>query len=141
MRTILRAVVIAFVLSGSANAATQAVLHKNPNCGCCDEYAKELEKHGYQVTLEDTTDLKSVRMAAGVPEQLAGCHTMIIGDYVIEGLVPVNIVDRLLREKPPIRGISLPGMPVGAPGMPGPKEGTFQIYEIKDGEQKIYAVE
>jgi hypothetical protein len=141
MRTILNVVTLSLVFSTSAGAATQAVLHKNPNCGCCDEYAKELEKHGYRVKLEDTTDLKSVRMTAGVPEQLAGCHTMIIGDYVIEGLVPVDIVDRLLREKPPIRGISLPGMPVGAPGMPGPKEGPFQIYEIKEGEQKIYAVE
>jgi hypothetical protein len=141
MHTVIKVLFFSMIFTGSANAATQAVLHKNPQCGCCDEYAKVLEQHGYQVKLENTTDLQSVRTAAGVPEQLAGCHTMMIGDYVVEGLVPVSILNRLLKEKPQIRGISLPGMPVGAPGMPGPKEGPFKIYEIKDGEPKVYAIE
>src|SRR5687767_1845147 len=128
MPTIIKALFMSLLFTASAEAAQQAVLHKNPNCGCCDEYARVLEQHGYQVKLENTTDLQSVRKSAGVPEQLAGCHTMMIGDYVVEGLVPVNILDRLLKEKPAIRGVSLPGMPVGAPGMPGPKEGPFKIY-------------
>jgi hypothetical protein len=141
MRTIIKVLFLSMIFTGSASAAPQSVIHRNPQCGCCDEYAKILEQHGYQVKLEDTTDLQSVRTAAGIPEQLAGCHTMMIEGYVVEGLVPVDILDRLLTERPQIKGISLPGMPVGAPGMPGAKAGQFKIYEIKDGEPKVYAIE
>lgn len=141
MKMFVQSLLASVVLMSTAQAGSQAILHKNPNCGCCDEYAKILEQNGYTVKLQETTDLPSVRMKTGVPEALAGCHTMIIDGYIIEGLVPINVVDRLLKEKPKIRGISLPGMPVGAPGMPGPKEGPFKIYEIEEGEPSVYAIE
>ena len=76
----------------------------------------------------------------GVPEKLAGCHTMLIGGYVVEGHVPVGAINKLLAERPVIRGISLPGMPEGSPGMTGTKTEPFTIYEISD-ETKVYAVE
>lgn len=117
-----------------------ATLHKNPNCGCCDLYAVHLEENGFSVTLENTTDLPSVRSGAGVPAQLAGCHTMFVGDYVVEGLVPAEIVARMLAEKPAIKGISLPGMPIGAPGMPGAKTGPLTVYAFGAGEPTVYAV-
>lgn len=116
-----------------------ATLHKNPNCGCCDVYAGHLKENGFSVTLENTTDLPSVSRAAGVPEQLAGCHTMFVGDYVVEGLVPADIVMRLLTEKPAIKGIALPGMPTGAPGMPGAKARPLVVYAFGDGEPVVYA--
>lgn len=124
-----------------AETPTEGKLYKNPQCGCCDEYAKHLEQNGFEITLENTTDLSSIKKQAGVPEELAACHTMLIGNYVVEGLVPLDTLNRLLTERPEIRGIALPGMPVGAPGMPGPKAEPFKIYTISDGEPTVYAVE
>jgi len=119
----------------------KATLYKNPQCGCCEEYAKLLQQSGLQVELVDTFDLPSVKREHGVPAALEGCHTTIVGGYVIEGLVPVDIVQRLLREKPAIKGISLPGMPAGSPGMMGEKTAPFTVYEISDEPNKVYATE
>lgn len=116
-----------------------ATLHKNPNCGCCDVYAAHLEENGFDVTLVNTTDLSSVSRDAGVPTELAGCHTMFVGGYVVEGLVPADIVARLLSERPEIKGIALPGMPTGAPGMPGPKASPLTVYAFGDGDPVVYA--
>jgi hypothetical protein len=120
-------------------SAIVATLHKNPNCGCCDVYAGHLEENGFSVALVNTTDLPSVSRAAGVPEHLAGCHTMFVGEYVVEGLVPADIVKRMLAEKPYIKGIALPGMPSGAPGMPGAKAGPLIVYAFGAGEPTVYA--
>ncbi len=81
-----------------------------------------------------TNDLAEISRKAGVPSDLEGCHTMFIGDYVVDGHVPLPTVQKLLREKPAIAGITLPGMPSGSPGMNGPKEGSWTIYAVtKDG--------
>lgn len=133
----------ALATAGAAQAAQfgEAKLFKNPQCGCCDAYAEYLEQNGFQVTLQNTADMQSIKQEAGVPEPLVGCHTMLIDGYVVEGLVPLASLTRLLTEKPDIKGISLPGMPLGAPGMSGAKEGPFTIYEISDGPAKVYATE
>src|SRR4051812_15268572 len=80
-------------------------------------------------------------MKAGVPEDLQGCHTILVDDYVIDGHVPVEVIRKLLSERPPIAGITLPGMPEGSPGMSGTKHGPFTIYAVtKDGAApKVYA--
>jgi hypothetical protein len=120
-----------FALDPSASrAAEEAVLYKDPNCGCCGEYAKVLEGEGFRVQIKETTALDALRRMAGVPDKLASCHTMTVGNYVVEGHVPVAAVRKLLAEKPDIRGIALPGMPQGSPGMTGEKEGPFVVYEI-----------
>lgn len=124
-----------------AASAAEATLYKNPQCGCCDEYVKYLEPYGFKIKIENTTDLDSVKKQAGVPEGLGACHTMFIDGYVVEGLVPIDTLQRLLSEKPKIKGISLPGMPFGAPGMSGAKAEPFTMYEISDGPPKVYAVE
>lgn len=129
------------VTAAEAAAPIQAKLFKNPQCGCCDAYAEYLEQNGFEVTLENTTDMQSIKQQAGVSPQLEGCHTMLVDGYVVEGLVPLATLTRLLTERPEIKGISLPGMPVGAPGMPGPKDGPFDIYEISDGAPRVFAVE
>jgi hypothetical protein len=77
----------------------------------------------------------------GVPENLEGCHTTLIGGYVVEGHVPVKTLDRLLTERPKIKGVSLPGMPQGSPGMTGRKSAPFTIYELSPGTPRVYAVE
>lgn len=126
---------------GFANEAKQATLYKNLQCDCCHKYAGYLLLHGIRVEEVNTHDLSQIKREHGVPAQLNGCHTMLIEGYVIEGHVPVKTLRRLLAERPAIKGISLPGMPQGSPGMTGRKAEPFIIYEISNGMPKVYAVE
>jgi hypothetical protein len=113
----------------------RAMLYKNPQCTCCEGYAQYLEKNGFQVEVKPTNDLAEISRAAGVPADLEGCHTMFVGGYVVDGHVPVEIIRKLLAEKPAIAGITLPGMPAGSPGMTGAKTETWTIYAVtKDGK-------
>ncbi|NDK52786.1 DUF411 domain-containing protein [Rhizobium laguerreae] len=141
-----------FLLAGTAMlflpfpalaAPLQATLYKNPQCGCCEGYAAYLRENGFAVDVKPTNDLLEISHKAGVPEGKEGCHTMFIDGYVIDGHVPVDVVRKLLKEKPPIAGITLPGMPMGSPGMTGPKTETFVIYTVpKDGTApEVYATE
>lgn len=146
LRSILMGVSLALgVASAQAVAAERptATLYKNPQCSCCEEYAKYLRRHGYEVKVVATHDLPLIRKRAGIVSgMLEGCHTTLIDKYVVEGHVPVKALDRLLAERPDIRGISLPGMPQGSPGMTGRKSEPFTIYEIgNDATSRVYAVE
>jgi hypothetical protein len=125
------------------NAAPEATLYKNPQCGCCESYADYLRVNGFDVTVKATNDLETINRDAGVPEKLEGCHAMFIDGYVIDGHVPVNVVRRLLSERPKIAGITLPGMPAGSPGMGGTKTEPFVVYALpKDGsEPTVFAKE
>lgn len=119
-----------------------ATLYKNPQCSCCEEYAKYLRQNGYDVKVVATHDLSLIRKQHGVPEKIEGCHATLIDKYVVEGHVPAKTLDKLLTEQPDIKGISLPGMPQGAPGMTGRKTGPFTIYEFGNGgTSRAYAVE
>jgi hypothetical protein len=117
-----------------------ALMYKNPQCGCCEEYAKYLRRNGFKVTVKETHNMSLISRQNGVPEKLAGCHTMLVGGYVVEGHVPVSAINKLLAERPGIKGISLPGMPEGSPGMTGVKTEPFTIYEVSD-EARVFAVE
>jgi hypothetical protein len=137
-------VAVILILSGPALAQgppKQATLYKSPFCGCCEEHARYLRQHGYGVTVVPTGDLTLIRRHHRVPETLAGCHTILIDGYVVEGHVPAAAIDKLLRERPAITGISLPGMPDGSPGMTGAKTAPLTIYVISDGKPMVYAVE
>jgi hypothetical protein len=127
--------------AASAQAAGDAILYKDPHCGCCEAYADYLRTHGFDVTVKQSPDLPAIKRQHGVPGALEGCHTMWIDGYVVEGHVPLATLLRLLAERPAIRGISLPGMPAGSPGMGGEKTAPFTIYEIGDDPTKVYAVE
>ncbi len=140
----LRSLMLALVVLASA-AATRAqtpdaLMYKNPQCGCCEGYAKYLRQNGFKVTVKETHNMSLISRENGVPEKLAGCHTMLIGGYVVEGHVPVSAINKLLKERPNIKGISLPGMPEGSPGMSGEKTEPFTIYEISD-KAKVFMVE
>ena len=130
----------ALALSGPAHAAPIPVtLYKNPECGCCDGYADYLRQHGFAVTAKPTPDLSEISRKAGIPPDLQGCHTAFIGDYVVDGHVPVEAIKKLLAERPAIKGITLPGMPLGSPGMTGDKTEPFTVYAItKDGRSSVY---
>jgi hypothetical protein len=125
----------------AGESSRQATLYKNPQCGCCEGYADYLRDNGFEVTVQPTHDLPLLHRQYGVPEPLVGCHTTLIDGYVVEGHVPIGALLRMLTERPAIKGISLPGMPAGSPGMSGEKTQPFTIYEIGDGEPKVYAVE
>ena len=129
--------------SGPAKAEQPytATLYKNPQCGCCEGYAEYLRENGFAVTVEPTDELVAMSRAAGIADELQGCHLMVVDDYVVSGHVPVDTVNRLLSERPPIKGVTLPGMPMGSPGMVGARTEPFTIYEVGDGPAKIYGVE
>ncbi|UWU24250.1 CopG family transcriptional regulator (plasmid) [Rhizobium sp. CB3060] len=124
-----------------AASGKHAVLYKNPQCSCCEGYADYMRQNGFEVDVKPTNDLAEISRKAGVPEGFEGCHTMFIDGYVIDGHVPVDVVEKLLAEKPAIAGITLPGMPMGSPGMAGTKTENFIIYAVtKDGKAPtIYA--
>lgn len=126
-----------------AEEAIKAILYKSPQCGCCEKYAGYLRNNGFDVAVKSTHELASISRKAGVPAELQGCHTMFVDGYVVEGHVPVTIVRKLLADRPPIAGITLPGMPTGSPGMTGTKKGPFVIYSVpKDGSAPtVYATE
>jgi hypothetical protein len=117
----------------------QVTLYKNPDCGCCEGYADYLRHNGFKVTAVPTNDLTVMGEKYGILDSLQPCHISLIGGYVVGGHIPIEIINRLLSEKPQITGITLPGMPEGTPGMPGKKPGPLQIYEIGKGPPKVYA--
>lgn len=134
----------AFTGPAGASVPIRATLYKQSGCACCDRYAKYLDQHGFNVEVINTDELARVQREHGVPHKLQGCHTMLVNDYVVDGLVPVDMVRRLLHERPAIAGITLPGMPMGAPGMDEPgmqKQGPFTIYAFGAGQPTIYARE
>lgn len=131
----------AFTFAGMPAFAADVTLYKNPQCGCCEAYADYLRRNGFSVTVKPTHELTPMSREAGIPDNFQGCHLAFIDDYVVSGHVPVNTVNRLLRERPDIKGVTLPGMPMGSPGMSGDKTAPFAIYEIGAGRPKVYAVE
>jgi hypothetical protein len=139
----LTALMAAGLSSAEAEETLKATLYKNPQCSCCEGYADYLRKNGFEVDVKPTNDLASISSKAGVPANFQGCHTTFIGRYVVDGHVPANTVRKLLSEQPDIAGITLPGMPMGSPGMAGEKSEPFTIYSVtKDGKAPaVYATE
>ena len=117
----------------------EVTLYKNPQCGCCEGYADYLHHNGFTVKAISTNDLTIMGQKYGIPDDMQPCHISLIGGYVVGGHIPMEVINRLLTEKPKIVGITLPGMPVGTPGMPGDKSGPLDIYEIGSRPPKVYA--
>ncbi len=113
-------------------------VYSSPTCGCCHEYESYLEKSGFAVESIKTDDVSEMKDELNIPEDMRSCHTAQVGEYFIEGHVPVEAIRKLLEEQPPIAGIALPGMPPGSPGMGGDKEQPFTIYAIVDGESEEF---
>jgi hypothetical protein len=98
-------------------APVTATVYLTPTCGCCGKWTDHLKAAGFSVTREVTTQLDAVPARRRVPESLRSCHTAVIGSYLVEGHVPADLVQKLLKERPKIAGIAVPGMPAGSPGM------------------------
>ena len=111
---------------------------KTPSCGCCYGYVLFLEKEKFNVKQTDMRSLHSIKKKYNIPVEMQSCHTTIMGKYFIEGHVPLQAVNKLLKEQPDIDGIALPGMPIGTPGMPGEKEEPYVIYQLIDGKFSVF---
>lgn len=130
--------------TGSAQINTDdadIVVYKTPNCGCCHNWVAHLRKHGLTVVANDVATTQPIRSEVGVPPALTSCHTGVVDNYWIEGHVPADLVQRLLKERPEdISGIAVPGMPAGSPGMEGPNPVTYDVIAYhNDGTVSIYA--
>ena len=129
--------------SGAAAALPEVVVYKSPTCGCCTEWVAHLRRHGFRVRSEDVAELQPVKARHGVPPELQSCHTALVGGYVVEGHVPADLVERLLRERPKVAGIAVPGMPVGSPGMevPGARAERYRVLTFdRDGKTEVFAI-
>ena len=120
-------------------AGLTATVYKTQSCGCCKGYVEFLEKHGVTVEAIDTNKFMQIKADEGIPAPAISCHTTLIDGYVVEGHVPLEGLEQLITERPDIDGIALPGMPVGTPGMPGVKQGAFEVLALKDGQLEPYA--
>jgi hypothetical protein len=107
------------VFAQAADSAMDHAMHvtKSPTCGCCEAWVDLARADGFDVTITDADDVAPTKVQAGVPPELWSCHTAVVDGYVIEGHVPFDAIAKLLQDKPAITGLSVPGMPMGSPGM------------------------
>jgi len=121
-------------VSTVSNSNGQVTIFKSPGCGCCNVYSQYMGRKGFDVKVVDTDNLSPVKSQYNIPSSMQSCHTTVIGNYFVEGHVPVEAIEKLMEEKPDIAGIAMPGMPSGSPGMTGAKKGAFVVYAVhKDG--------
>ena len=133
--------ILFFVLSSNRTSGLDTLnsfdgdikIYKSGSCGCCSVFSNYFQNKGNSeaeiVTMDSIEEIKS---RYEIPSAMESCHTTIVGDYFVEGHVPVEAVEKLLNEKPNISGIAMPGMPSGAPGMPGVKSGDFIVYSVNE---------
>lgn len=128
------------VLLPAMAAAAEVTVYKSPYCGCCGAWVTHMKDHGHDVKTVEMEDLTAIKKMTGVAESLQSCHTAVVDGYVIEGHVPASDVARLLREKPKAKGLAVPGMPVGSPGMEGPAPQAYDVLLFQgDGSAAVYA--
>jgi hypothetical protein len=115
-------------------------VYKDANCGCCKEWVTHLEQNGFTVEAMDMPDMSAVKTKYGVHRELHACHTAVIGDYVVEGHVPADVIVKMLEEKPAIAGLAVPGMPMGSPGMEGASKEKYDVLTFdRAGRTTVYA--
>ena len=123
-----------------AEEPPRVITYRSPTCGCCEKWADHLEAAGFSVELREVRDVAPVKAAHGVPPALAACHTALVDGYVVEGHVPAADVRRLLDERPAIRGLAVPGMPEGSPGMEGPEPERYRVLTFDEqGDVGVFA--
>ena len=139
---LIKVVFILFItLTVASNAfALEAKVYKSPYCGCCSNWSDHMESNGFTITTEKVSDLDTFKNQLEIPIHLRSCHTAVIEGYIIEGHVPASDIMRLLKERPDIKGLAVPGMPIGSPGMEqGGRIDSFNVLGIQnDGSTFIY---
>lgn len=133
---------LGFAVSSLAQSARPVVtVYKSPTCGCCSKWIQHMKTEGFDVKSTDQMDVTPIKTQYGVPLDAQSCHTALVGGYVLEGHVPASAVKKLLKDKPKVVGLAVPGMPVGSPGMEVPS-GQVEAYNVmafdKAGKQTVY---
>lgn len=127
-------------LPAASLMAAEVMVYKTPTCGCCTAWMDHLKTHGFEVEAVDLHDLTQIKQRHGVTRELASCHTAVIDGYVIEGHVPATDIKRLLETRPDIVGLTVPGMPMGSPGMEGPVSQPYDVLSFdKAGATKVFS--
>lgn len=123
-----------------AAARDTLVVYKSASCGCCRLWGEHMQGEGFAVVSRDVTDLQAVKDSLGVPPTAGSCHTATVDGYVVEGHVPAATVRRMLRDRPDARGLAVPGMPLGSPGMEqGPRRDPYDVLLVAaDGSTSVY---
>lgn len=116
-------------------------VYKSPTCGCCSKWVDHLQANGFKVRAHDTPDVAAHKARLGVPAGYGSCHTAQVGGYLVEGHVPAKDIKRLLKDKPAVRGLAVPAMPVGSPGMEvGGRKDAYDVLLVnRDGSTRTYA--
>lgn len=133
---------VSAVMLTSESDAGGMVVYKDPNCGCCGKWVEHMKATGYEVEVRNRRDLNPIKAEQGVPMGMRSCHTAVVDGYFIEGHVPAEDVTKLLTEKPAVKGLAVPGMPLGSPGMevPGREPMRYSVYAIgQDGKTTAFA--
>jgi len=128
-RLVLLGLLAWFALEAPLAAAPgpEVELYKSPTCGCCEKWVEHLRAAGFTVRIHDVDDVAPIKLENGLPPEVSSCHTAFIAGYVVEGHVPASDIRRLLAERPPVAGLAVPGMPVGAPGMEGANPVPYEV--------------
>lgn len=120
--------------------ALEVTVYKSPTCGCCSKWIAHLEANGFKVDAHDVADLTQVKLEHGIRRELTACHTALVDGYVIEGHVPAEDIQRLLQERPDVVGLTVPGMPMGSPGMEGPTSNPYDVLTFdRNGNITVFA--
>lgn len=142
-RTALGLVLAAIPAAACAKPAKAAVLniYKSPYCGCCGAWVEHIKLSGIRAGVRELEDVSPIAKKAGVPDELRSCHTAIIEGYFVEGHVPAVDIRKLLRDRPNARGIAVPGMPIGSPGMEqgGRKDDFNTLIVDRSGAVRVFA--
>jgi hypothetical protein len=124
------------------DTSSLVTVYKNESCGCCQEWVKHMERNGFKVEVHNLDNLGPTKERVGVPYGKGSCHTAEVGGYFVEGHVPADDVKRLLRERRDAKGLTVPAMPIGSPGMESPT-GETEPYDVllvsKDGTTSVYS--
>ena len=142
-RGVAAAVLAGLLAIGASTASAQrqqptVEVYKSPTCGCCAKWVTHLQQHGFTTRVTNVDDMTQVKSTNKVPGRLQSCHTATVDGYVLEGHVPASDVQRLLKERPAIRGLAVPGMPIGSPGMevPNVKADAYKVMSF-DGQGQV----
>lgn len=124
----------------TTSAGPVATVYKSPTCGCCSLWNRHLEANGFEVVSHDRVDMTVVKDSLGVPSDLTSCHTAVIDGYIVEGHVPATSIQRLLEERPDALGLTVPGMPLGSPGMEqGDMKQSYDVLLVdNNGEATVF---
>jgi len=124
-----------------ATAFEKGAVYKNATCGCCGAWVEHMERNGFELTTNNVDNLQPIKEKVGVPFGMGSCHTAEIGGYFIEGHVPAEEVKRLLEEKPKAKGLTVPAMPIGSPGMEsGDRVDPYEVLLVhEDGTTSVWA--